>query len=352
MGVDNPTKLGGTIAVTDSTALASMDASGLPIGTQIWSEGVGAYFTLTISSASLVPDSVVAVLGVDGARWIINTHAGTVTTLGPISGTGDPSSPVTTLAIKSPCRAIATSNITLSGAQTIDGVSVIAGNRVLVTGQSTASQNGIYNAASGAWTRAADYAAGTSAGPGLIVGVTEGTAAADSLWTLTTDGAPVIGTDSIAFGRLTPFTSSGVYKLSQAVFPGGTAGAPGIADSVGSTGYELGAGFIFTDISGVRRWTTQFDRFVLSLNGTHGLKGSATGTAGLGLISSGDVIVGDDGAQATNAVVGFLELNSGAGAPTGTATPSTGKVPIYIDSTNKKIYLWIGGSWVSTPALT
>lgn len=53
-------------------------------------------------------------------------------------------------------RAATTANITLSGAQTIDGVSVIAGDRVLVKDQSTASQNGVYVAASGAWSRATD----------------------------------------------------------------------------------------------------------------------------------------------------------------------------------------------------
>ena len=52
--------------------------------------------------------------------------------------------------------AASTTNLTLSGAQTIDGVSVIAGNRVLVKDQTTASDNGIYLCASGSWTRATD----------------------------------------------------------------------------------------------------------------------------------------------------------------------------------------------------
>ena len=49
-----------------------------------------------------------------------------------------------------------TANITLSGTQTIDGIAVVAGDRVLVKEQSTASQNGIYVVAAGAWTRALD----------------------------------------------------------------------------------------------------------------------------------------------------------------------------------------------------
>jgi hypothetical protein len=52
--------------------------------------------------------------------------------------------------------AASTANLTLSGAQTIDGVSVIAGDRVLVKDQTTASANGIYLCASGSWTRTTD----------------------------------------------------------------------------------------------------------------------------------------------------------------------------------------------------
>jgi hypothetical protein len=57
---------------------------------------------------------------------------------------------------KASCRAATTANITLSGTQTIDAVAVTAGQRVLVKDQSTASQNGIYLADAGPWTRAPD----------------------------------------------------------------------------------------------------------------------------------------------------------------------------------------------------
>ena len=48
------------------------------------------------------------------------------------------------LDLKDSCRVATTANITLSGTQTIDGVSVAADQRVLVKAQSTASENGIY----------------------------------------------------------------------------------------------------------------------------------------------------------------------------------------------------------------
>jgi len=57
---------------------------------------------------------------------------------------------------KQPVNAATTVNITLSGAQTIDTVAVVAGNRVLVKNQTNAYDNGIYVAASGAWSRSTD----------------------------------------------------------------------------------------------------------------------------------------------------------------------------------------------------
>ena len=57
---------------------------------------------------------------------------------------------------KASVRVATTGNISLSGTQTIDGVAVQVGNRVLVKDQSAAAENGIYVVASGSWTRAAD----------------------------------------------------------------------------------------------------------------------------------------------------------------------------------------------------
>lgn len=57
---------------------------------------------------------------------------------------------------KDSVRVATTANITLSGTQTIDGIAVIAGDRVLVKNQDTAHQNGIYVVSASAWDRAAD----------------------------------------------------------------------------------------------------------------------------------------------------------------------------------------------------
>ena len=104
---------------------------------------------------------------------------------------------------KAPVRAATTANITLSGAQTIDGVSVIAGDRVLVKDQSTGSQNGIYVAASGAWSRATDFDASAEVTGGSGTFVSEGTAAGNTGWVLTTDDPITIGSTALVFAQFT-----------------------------------------------------------------------------------------------------------------------------------------------------
>jgi hypothetical protein len=70
---------------------------------------------------------------------------------------------------------VAASNITLSGTQTIDGVAVTAGQIVLAVGQSTASQNGPWVVAAGAWTRPTNFASGATVHPGAYLLIDNGT---------------------------------------------------------------------------------------------------------------------------------------------------------------------------------
>lgn len=103
------------------------------------------------------------------------------------------------LSAKSSVRVATTGNIALNGTQTIDGVAVAVGDRVLVKDQSTASQNGIYTAGSAAWSRATDFDSSTEIQSGAYTFVEEGTKNHDSGWVLTTDGTITIGTTSLSF---------------------------------------------------------------------------------------------------------------------------------------------------------
>lgn len=104
------------------------------------------------------------------------------------------------LAFKAPVYLATTANITLSGVQTIDGVSATAGKRVLVKDQTTASENGIYDVSSGAWTRSVDFATNGDVVCGTWVQVTSGTVSARCGFVVTTADPITIGTTSIAFG--------------------------------------------------------------------------------------------------------------------------------------------------------
>jgi phage-related tail fiber protein len=110
------------------------------------------------------------------------------------------------LDVKDSVRAATTANITLSGVQTIDGVSVVAGDRVLVKDQTTASGNGIYVAAAGAWSRSTDADTSTKVTAGMFAFVTEGTVNGDSGWVLTTNDVITLNTTALAF---TQFSGAG-----------------------------------------------------------------------------------------------------------------------------------------------
>lgn len=110
------------------------------------------------------------------------------------------------LDVKASVRASTTANITLSGAQTVDGVVLVAGDRVLVKNQTTTSANGIYVVSGGSWTRATDADSSAKVTPGMFAFVEEGTVGADSGFILTTDAPITLGTTGLSF---TQFTGAG-----------------------------------------------------------------------------------------------------------------------------------------------
>ena len=108
---------------------------------------------------------------------------------------------ITGLDFKQSVRATTTANITLSGTQTIDGVALIAGDRVLVKDQTTANQNGIYVVAAGSWSRASD-ADNSPAGEvtaGMYAFIEEGTTYASSGWVLATANPITLGSTNLSF---------------------------------------------------------------------------------------------------------------------------------------------------------
>lgn len=112
-----------------------------------------------------------------------------------------------TAALKEAVRAATTASITLSGAQTIDGVSVVAGNRVLVKDQATASENGIYVVAAGAWTRATDMDASIEVA-GAFVNVDEGTVNGGFRFDTDFKSTDTVGTTAMPWYRIVDFNDA------------------------------------------------------------------------------------------------------------------------------------------------
>ena len=108
---------------------------------------------------------------------------------------------------KQSVRVIALENATLTGGApaVVDGVSLIAGDRVLVAGQSNSAQNGLYqvsvlgSGSNGTWTRTSDGNEDGEIQPGMVVMVTQGTEYADTPWKLVTNGVIEIGVTELTF---------------------------------------------------------------------------------------------------------------------------------------------------------
>lgn len=106
------------------------------------------------------------------------------------------------LGFKAPVRAATTANITLSGEQTIDGVAIVSGDRVLVKNQTSSVNNGVYTASTGTWSRALDFDSTRDLKKGTCVFVAGGTLYAGHQFYVSGSGdAPVPGTDSLTFSE-------------------------------------------------------------------------------------------------------------------------------------------------------
>jgi hypothetical protein len=190
---------------------------------------------------------------------------------------------VTGLSWKDTVRAATTANITLSAPQTIDGVSVIAGDRVLVKNQTAPEDNGIYVVAAGAWTRALDADAADEL-LGAAVFVSEGSTYGNSVWTMTTDAPITVGTTGLVW------TQFGAGSLP-------TAGAGLLL-----TGSVIDVQTADTSI------TVNADSIQVNLNGTGGLEVSS----GVRIkLADTSLATGAGGAQVNLASNGGLEVSSG-----------------------------------------
>ena len=141
---------------------------------------------------------------------------------------------------KASCIVATTANITLSGLLTIDGVTVAAGNRVLVKNQTAPAENGIYVVSSTAWSRASDMDTWAEV-PNAFTFVEQGTLQHDTGWVCTSNAGGTIDVTPITFVQ---FSGAGTYSAGTGLTLTGSefsitntavsAGSYGSASSVGT----------------------------------------------------------------------------------------------------------------------
>ena len=215
--------------ITQSTGISITDGNGVAGNPTIalatlTDSATGTFLKITRDTYGRVSGTT-AVLAADITGLVSGTYApiNNPTFTGTVTLAADPASAlqaatkqyvdsVTTAGIywKQSTRAATTANIaTLAGGapNTIDGVTLAANDRILVKDQTTTSQNGIYYVATlgtgsnGTWTRATDADGATELGTGSTFWVSEGTVAADTAFTLTTNGAISVGTTGLTFSQ-------------------------------------------------------------------------------------------------------------------------------------------------------
>lgn len=177
---------------------------------------------------------------------------------------------------KSSCRVATTGNVTIATAlnagDTIDGITLAAGDRVLVKSQSAPAENGIY-VAGVTPARASDFDSWDEI-PGAVVGVEVGTANADTAWLCTSDSGGTLGTTAITF---TQFGAGVVYPITPQL--GGT----GVANNAAST-LTISGNFATTlTVTGETGVTLPTSGTLLASGGALGTPSSGTLTNATGL---------------------------------------------------------------------
>jgi hypothetical protein len=275
---------------------------------------------LNITSSTINSTTIGAITPSTGVFTNIATTTGTITTA-PASSNDIANKQYVDfyaagLSWKQPVLTATSANITLSGLQTVNGVTVVAGDRVLVKDQSTASQNGIYIASATAWT----YAVGADDWAeyvGAIVFVSSGSLNGTA-WYSTAQPGGTLGTTALNwsnFSVASSFTAGTGLTLTGTVFSitntGVSANTYGSASSVPVFAVNAQGQLTSVTNTSIAIGATQITSGTID---SGRLSGSYSGITGLGTL--GDLTV-------TNAIVGSITGNAATATTAGSATTAT-----------------------------
>lgn len=157
-------------------------------------------------------------------RWMLSNDAGM--SFQPILTEGDLRNMILGLIVKGSCVVATTEQTNLFGIQTIDGIQVKPGDRILVWKQFDSKENGIYIASSLGWTRSPDFDTSENMLNDSFTFVMKGSLYADTGFVMISDDQPMIpGTSSVVWDL---FSGSGMFNW------GGGLSRSGSTISVGS----------------------------------------------------------------------------------------------------------------------
>jgi hypothetical protein len=253
------------------------------------------------------------------------------------------------LAIKAPCRTATTANITLSGLQTLDGITVVADDRVLVKNQTDQTENGIYYASSSTWERAQDFDGNRDVAKGTLVRVTSGTIASTNLYyELTTANPIVIGTSNLTFSAISygsgsmanqnassvTITGGSITGITDLAIADGGTGASNASDARTNLGLAIGTNVQAYDagLLSIAGLTTAADKMIYT---------TASDTyATADLSSFARTLLDDANAAAARATLGATSgftTNSSVATTSGTSVSSSGTVTIPSTATQIRV---------------
>lgn len=238
----------------------------------------------------------------------------------------------TGLDVKASVQAATTANITLSGTQTIDGVALSAGARVLVKNQTTASLNGIYVVASGGWARSTDADTDAEVTSGMFTFVEEGTVNDNSGFVLSTANPIVVGTTDLTFVQ---FSGAGSIEAGDGLTKSGnTINAVGTSNriSVTSDAIDIASGYVgqssITTLGTITTGTWNGSTIAVANGGTGAttltgfVVGNGTSAFTASATIAGTAITGDISGNAAN-VTGVVALANGGTGSTSAAAART-----------------------------